>query len=159
MKKYICIIFSVIFVLSSCFIFYSCGNSKPEAKVDLSAVMSDIKKNVPLSGDMMDLNVDDLLDYYGIDSSSVASFAASQDNCGYLDEIVMIEAVDENSVDTIKSLLDDYIEYKKDEMRNYLPKQFEVLSKCSVGTNGRYVTLFISASADEMNKIFEGYIK
>lgn len=165
MKKILCSIMLIMISALLCLTFVSCSvnTDKPEENVSESFTLSDIldkiNNSVEMSGDMMTLSADDLVDYYGIESTDVASCAVSQDMCGYLDEIIMIEAADESSVANIETALNDYLEYKKEEMKSYLPEQYNVLTKCNVNVDGLYVSLFISASAGEINEIYNGYVK
>lgn len=169
MKKIISLLIAVLITASGILVLSSCDKEAKnpvelveesvKEKVDLTEILLKIDESVEMSGDMMTLTADDLIDYYGIESSDVVSCAVSQDMCGYLDEIIMIEAVDETAAANIETALNDYLEYKKEEMRTYLPEQYEVLNNCSVNVNGLFVSLFISSSADEINEIYEGYVK
>ncbi len=158
MKRIIALIISVFAVLSMA----ACGettNNNQTADASLEAIMNDIKGQISLSGDMMEISsVDKLLDYYGIDPIDVAEFQVMMNSSGVeQDEIAMIKAVDEEAADLIAEKFNTRLESKKQQMKNYLPDQYAMLEKCSVEQDGVYVYMFLSADAQAMTDIYNSY--
>lgn len=166
-------ILAVIFVLSLIFVFASC-NSETEtdnttatdndttafvevSSVSVQDIMNEIENKGYLPENPVKLTKNDLLDYYGIEPSDVKDCAVVQNPSGYQDEIIIIEAVDENAKATVKGILEDQINYKRDQMMNYDAEMFDILSDCHVITNGNYVALFISAEREAIGTIFNSY--
>ncbi|MCR5635898.1 MAG: DUF4358 domain-containing protein [Clostridiales bacterium] len=159
MKKIAAIIICLIIAVLAC----GCSNDSSTASLKsdegLKAIMQSIKDQVTLSDDMMTVSDSSkLLDYYGIDSATVKDFQVMMNSSGVeQDEIVMIEAVDEDSANTISEKLNARLEDKKNQMKNYLPDQYAMLQKCSVERKGLYVYMFLSDDAKTMESIFNSY--
>lgn len=155
MKKTISLFMMCLMVLFS-------GCSKPENLViPIDEVMTKIQTEIELPSDMMNLeSVDQLKSYYGIEKELVKDFSAVINSSGVeQDEIVIIEAVDKNAVKEIETALNKRLESKKNQMKNYLPEQYKILTECSVKTYSNYVVLFISKDVNKMNDILNTYIK
>ena len=77
-------------------------SSTTKPKLNVSTLMNEIKKQIPLS-EVIDLNIEDLSDNYGIESKDVAQFAGEITTTNTsADEIVIIEGRDSSSTDKIK---------------------------------------------------------
>ncbi len=159
MRKIAAIIICMMLAVLAC----GCSNDSSTASLNsdegLKAIMQSIKDQITLSDDMMTVSDSSkLLDYYGIDSATVKDFQVMMNSSGVeQDEIVMIEAVDEDSAKTISEKLNARLEDKKNQMKNYLPDQYAMLQKCSVEQKGLYVYMFLSDDAKTMESIFNSY--
>ena len=105
MKKLSALLLALLLVvgLAAC----SGSNSGTEGKsADLTKVMDDMKA-VLENKEMMDLGKDNLLQNYGIDPESVKQFAVYIDSTGLKgDEIILLEAKDEEAAKTVKEMID-----------------------------------------------------
>ena len=159
MRKIAAIIICAMLAVLAC----GCSNDSSTASLNseegLKAIMQSIKDQITLSDDMMTVSDSSkLLDYYGIESSMVKDFQVMMNSSGVAqDEIVMIEATDEDSAKTISEKLNARLEDKKNQMKNYLPDQYAMLQKCSVEQKGLYVYMFLSDDAKTMESIFNSY--
>ena len=118
MKKRICIALTVaLFILLA-----ACGSiaeTTETAPVSLAEVMDSFQ----LDEEMIRLEGEDLTDVYGIALEDVAQFAAAVNGSGIkADEIVLVEAVDEDAAARVKELLDERYQSKLNELENYLPR-------------------------------------
>lgn len=120
-------------------------------------IMDDIDKNGYLPDEYITLKRADLLDYFGLGADVVRDCAVIMDSSGYKDEIIILKATADFNVDSIKETLENYLEGKKEEMRDYDATQYAILEKCSVTVKDDYVALFISEHQKEINKIFDSY--
>lgn len=166
-------ILAVLTALSLICIFASCDSktvtdntTKPDNNITSSSdvktvsvmdIMNEIENKGYLPENPVKLTKNDLLDYYGIEPSDVKDCAVVQNPSGYQDEIIIIETVDENSKITVKNILEDQINYKRDQMKNYDAEMYDILSDCHVEMNGNYVALFISAEREAISTIFNSY--
>ena len=155
MKKYILPVTAVLVLLA---MLASCGKGTAE-NANIKEVYLKITESVSMPKETVELNVNDLTDYYGIKAEKVVEFAAVQDTCGYKDEIVIIKAADDASAKEIEALLNEHIEYQRDSMRNYDPSQYDILTSSEVITRGVYVAMFISAEQSTMSEIYNGFFK
>ena len=135
----------------------SCGGKTANIELNFNEIYQKISESVSMPDEIIELQGEDLLDYYGIESDKVAEYKAVQDACGYKDEIVIIKAADENSAADIGNLFTQHIDYQKDSMKNYDADQYEVLGSSKVIVNGSYAAMFISGSQDKMAEIFNSF--
>ena len=136
----------------------ACGGSQT-AEVDILQVKADIIEGLAVA-DPLDLPAERLLDLYGIESAWVKSSACFITMGGaFPDEIVMVEAVDTASADSIGQKLETRLADVKNQAQNYDAESFALLEKCKVTVKGVYVTLFISAKSAGMQEIFDSAAK
>ena len=128
-----------------------CSSSKNEPAtkdVDLSEVYTKITENSNLSES-------ELTSLYGIDMDEVKQYAGSITMVSTSsDEIIMLEATDSNAAADLKEKVDNRYEAKLNEMRDYLPDEYEKINACSVYSEGNYVAMFISDDSATMTEIF-----
>lgn len=149
MKKTIALLLVLVLALS----LVACG-SEP-VSVDIAQVKADIIGNLEIEG-AMDLPTERLLDLYGISSEWVKTSACFITMGGtFPDEIVMLEAADTASAREITQKLETRLADVKNQAQNYDAESYALLEKCKVTTSGVYVTLFISAKSEQMQKIFD----
>lgn len=158
MKRIICVAMTLMILFALC----ACGTvttnqDVKNVQVDLSQVMTEIESGVTLPENMDDITNPELLfDIYGLDQADFKSFAIKRNGTGIkCDEIVMIEAASEGTIEKIKTALENRLDDVKNQMNNYLPDEYEVASKCKVEVVGNYVILFISPDAQRMTEIFK----
>ena len=159
MKKTLSV-FTAAILLAGVALLAACGSKPAETKtLDLSGIMTEIAMKTTMPAETIDLETnEDLEDYYGLDPALISSFAIRQNASGYEDEIVMIEANDEESAHAVAAMLESHRDDNREAMRNYSPEMFELLSKTTVDIHGRYVTMFVSAEADAMKTIFSQHL-
>ena len=144
MKKLICVIALVtLLAVTLC----ACGGAaKP-----LSDVFSEIKTTYNVTDMVEFTNVDDLNRFYGIAAEDVKEYAGGINNSGVnQEEIVMILATDTDAAARIAEALNNRLKSKLNETKNYNPDQYAMLEKCSVDTDGNYVSMFLSENAESM---------
>lgn len=155
MKKITLFLVTALLILTFC----SCAENIVAPKVNLTDVMSDIEEQIKLPADMMTVsNTEMLKNYYGIEAEDVVSFEIRMNSSGVeQDEIVMIEAKDEEAAERIEEALDRRLDDKENQMKNYLPEEYQMLEKCDVEQEGVYVSMFLSDDAQKMEQIYNSY--
>ena len=158
MKKLSALLLALLLVvgLAAC----SGSNSGTEGKsADLTKVMDDMKA-VLENKEMMDLGKDNLLQNYGIDPESVKQFAVYIDSTGLKgDEIILLEAKDEEAAKTVKEMIDARYQQKEITMKSYQPEEYAMLKECKVQQNGNYISLIVSPQHEELEKIYNEAFK
>lgn len=158
MKKLSALLLALLLVvgLAAC----SGSNSGTEGKsADLTKVMDDMKA-VLENKEMMDLGKDNLLQNYGIDPESVKQFAVYIDSTGLKgDEIILLEAKDEEAAKTVKQMIDARYQQKENTMKSYQPEEYAMLKECKVQQNGNYISLIVSPQHEELEKIYNEAFK
>ena len=123
------------------------------AAADLKSVFENIKTQVELPS-MVELNDKLLMRYYGLEADICEDYAGGVDSSGIgQDEIVLMKAKDESGAEEIRTALQTRYDAKLSQQQNYNPEEAEKISKCSVETNGLYVTLIISDDAEKIKEI------
>ncbi|MBR0507819.1 MAG: DUF4358 domain-containing protein [Clostridia bacterium] len=93
----------------------------------------------------------DLLDYYGIDLSTVKSGAGYADAAGYTLEALVIEA-DGETADEIEALLSEHLESLKAQFRSYDPDALKLAENAVFERDGGVIVLIVSPDAQAMLK-------
>lgn len=128
------------------------------AKVDLAAVRTDILTQLGITDPLL-LETDALLGLYGIESSEVAQSAGFATMAGtFPDEVVMIEAADDNAVTSIQQKLQTKLDQVLVQSESYDPDNYKAAQSCSVRVNGRFVALFLSPKQADMAAIYANYV-
>lgn len=152
MKKLISIVLLIVLVLT----LSACGGKKEAKSVNLSEVLAKFS----FDGEMMALEVTDLLDLYGIAAEDVKQHAATVNTSGIdCDEVVLVEAANADAAKRVKTALDNRYQAKLNETENYLPDEFAVIKTCSVTTNGNYVAMIVAPNAADMVKVYNESFK
>ncbi|MGN0456929.1 MAG: DUF4358 domain-containing protein [Acutalibacteraceae bacterium] len=156
-KTVVILMLAVLTALSVC----ACGggnSGKTPAVADIAQAIID---KYPLSSAMNQVTGEDKIkNVYGFDAADYSEIAAYVNNSGTeQDEIVIVKATSADAVKTIKEKLQNRMTAKLNSTKNYLPEQYEMISKCEVGQNGDYVRLLISPNAADMVKIFDEQFK
>lgn len=152
MKKVIALLTAVVLCLS---IFAGCGAKD----VKLSEIMDEINTKNNLTLTQLS-SVDDLNTYYSINASDVKQFAAELDeNNNAPVEIVLVEAKDSTSADTIEKALTSRYNSIYSQYSSYSPDQLDMVKKCKVTKDGNFVTMIVASNAEDMVKLFQSKIK
>ena len=113
-----------------------------------------------LNGEMLKLEVADLMNYYGIAAEDVKQFAAAVSTTGInCDEVVMIEATGAEAAARVKTALDNRYQAKLVETENYLPDEYAIIKTCSVTQKGNYVAMIVAPNAADLVKIYDEAVK
>lgn len=144
------------------------SEEKPEAKpaeeknstaVNLEAVKNAIITIVGVT-DPLDVPTSRLSSLYGIDASLVKQSACFVTIEGaFPDEIVMIEAVNEDAASSIKSLLNNRLAEVKEQSKSYDAENYALAQQCSVDKKDLFVTMFLTPQHANMKVIYEGLVK
>ena len=134
-------------------------DSASQATVDakpLGDIFGEIKTKYEVA-DMMDFSkADDLNRFYGIEVDQVKDFAGGINKSGVdQEEIVIVLAADSKAAESIKASLENRLESKLSQTKNYNAEQYAIVEKCSVDVNDNYVSLFVSKNADAMKEDFK----
>ena len=134
-----------------------CGESKPDASAQPA-----LDKSVPLNQkvealfadakDLSPLDADDLSDAAGIEPEDYSEFVYLQDSGLGGREILVIRAADKDAAGRIVQQMENYLEMRRKETRNYLPEAYQLLAQAKVETKGLTVALISGPSAAEETK-------
>ena len=150
MKKLISLMLVFALVLSMA----ACGGKAEEAvSVDVTALYESYSQYMP---DMFYPDVDTMMNFLGISTEDCAQYMVAICAEGMRsDEVWLIEAKDEASLENLRQLAQTRIESKLEETVTYAPDQYVVVEKAELLVNGLYLALLISPNVNELKAGFE----
>lgn len=127
--------------------------------VSLEAIKNTIITIVGVA-DPLDVPTSRLSSLYGIEPSLVKQSACFVTIEGaFPDEIVMIEAVNEEAAVSIKSLLNNRLAEVKEQSKSYDAENYALAQQCSVEKKGLFVSMFLTPQHANMKVIYDGLVK
>ena len=152
MKK----ILAVILLLVLALMLTSCGNKTEEKKEETpsqapaaaaqtlqeraDAVLSD-------AADLAPFTAEELQDMTGIAPEDCADFVFLQGNGMDGREILVIRAKDDAAANRVAKQLEEYLERRKEEHRDYAPDAYKLLSEASVARKGLLLAVVSGSDA------------
>ena len=134
----------------------ACGG-KSQADLDVKEVMGALLEKAPIESSV-ELTQDDMLNFYGIRSEDMDSFAASLAADGITaKEVVLVKAASEDSAREVETKLQNRLDARRNEFNNYLPDQYAIVEKSEVKRDGVYVRLIISPQQEELVELYNSY--
>lgn len=150
MKKALSLVLSLLLVLSLA----ACGEKKEEAvSIDVNALYESYSEYMP---DMFYPDEATMMNFLGISVEDCAQYKVAVCAEGMrADEVWLIEAKDEVSLETLRELAEFRIESKLEETVTYAPDQYVVVEKAELLINGKYLALLISPDVEALKEGFE----
>lgn len=104
------------------------------------------------------LDTNALLNLYGIHEEDVAQSASYVTMSGtFPDEIILVEAVDEDAAERIAASLETRLNEVMIQSETYDPDNYKAAQACKVETNGLYISLILSPNQASLTEIYQGY--
>ena len=137
----------------------ACTSAAPAAVVNPAEAYAAISAGVEMP-EMMEIPSAIVLDYFGIQSAdySDAVFYICADSL-LADEVVIVNAVDDDAAKRIKEKLDVRLNQKMVSAQGYSPEQYEIIRKCEVRVDGKTIAMLVSPDVENMTKIYEEQLK
>jgi len=105
--------------------------------------------------EMMELDADQLLDFYGIKAEYVKkAVVVVCKNSLRVDEIWVIEAADSAAAQEVEKKAKDRIAYRDEETVSYSPEQNAVVKKAQILRQGNYIALIVSPDVEALAQAF-----
>ena len=148
MKKYIALLLAVLMLcLAGCG-----GKDQTKNVIDVQAVYDSMADVLP---EMLPMDEAMMLNFCGIKAEQCKQVVVAVCSDGLrADEVWLIEAVDEGTLEELKNLADGRLTRKGEESITYSPEQYEVVKKAEVITAGNYLAVLVSPDVDALVKIF-----
>ena len=147
---------AVILLLAMALMLTACGNKTEEKKEETpsqasaAAAQTLQERADALLSDAADLapfTAEELQDMTGIAPEDCADFVFLQGNGMDGREILVIRAKDEAAADRVAKQLDEYLERRKEEHRDYAPDAYKLLSEASVARKGLLLAVVSGSDA------------
>ena len=153
MKKSILILLLILTALlaAGC----ASGGTGAAAKPALDKTVPLAQKVEAIAADAKDLSpldADDLSDALGIEPEDYSEFVYLQDNGLGGREILVIRAANQDAAARVAKQMENYLEMRRKETRNYLPEAYQLLAQAKVETKGLTAALISGAGAAEETK-------
>lgn len=131
------------------------ATSEKPTTVDLADLKASMTEKFGAT-DFIDIASDMLLNLYGIAAEDIADSACytTMDSV-FPQEVIMIKATNEDAKERIVVALEKRIDEVKEQSKNYDAENYALAQKCTVGTEGMYVTMFLSPHYDTMTEMFQ----
>ncbi|OPA73970.1 hypothetical protein BVG16_26380 [Paenibacillus selenitireducens] len=158
MKKWILIMMAMMLVVVA-----GCGSKKVEvANIQTADLLVKMQEagGFPPAGEGFDivnlkenadiaskLNIDQSLLAEGIYMKALINIRA--------DEIIVLKAMDEKDIATLKKALEDEAAAQQKMWENYLPQELDKVKKHIIKQVGPYLTLIIAEKAEDVEKAFD----
>ncbi|MDR1253854.1 MAG: DUF4358 domain-containing protein [Oscillospiraceae bacterium] len=144
----------IYFLLIICCICSLEACKAPSKIPNLKELMVEIEQQVAMKN-MMDLNADELEEICYIEKLWVRQFAAKISNTGInSDEIIFVEAIDEEAVKKIFEAIEKRYLEKRNQAAGYLPEELALIEKAKKESKGKFVSFIVSADVEKINKIY-----
>lgn len=129
------------------------GGSTPVV-LDVQAVYEKMTNAAQLP-EMLELDADQLLDFYGIKAEHVKkAVVVVCKNSLRVDEIWVIEAADSAAAQEVEKKAKDRIAYRDEETVSYSPEQNAVVKKAQILQQGNYIALIVSPDVEALAQAF-----
>lgn len=152
----------IVSALALCLSMAACGGdtAKEDAASDVKAVeLSTVRENIIEQLDVSEpflLETEALMDLYGISNDTVAQSASFVTMSGtFPHEVILIEAVDENAVETIKARLQTRLDEVMIQSQTYDAENYALAQECEVTVDGLYLSLILSPDHGEIAAIYQ----
>lgn len=148
MKKLFALMMTALMLLG----LVACGGSDNSGddvqSADLGALYESMGETLP---DMMLMDVDSMMNYYGVDASlcKQAVMAICADGLR-ADEVWLFEATDADALAELKAKAESRLTAKEDETIDYTPDQYEVVKEAELYTAGNYLVFLVSPEVDTL---------
>ncbi|MCM1118226.1 MAG: DUF4358 domain-containing protein [bacterium] len=126
----------------------------PTAK-SINELYQEIEQSVSLNSPQC-MDADFILNYYGIDVTSLEEYVFSiSEDAASAETVVIMKVKDSGDLEEYAECLQTVVDDKKSEMQDYIPEQFAIVDKSRVKTRDSYIWLVISENADEITNVIE----
>ncbi|MBQ3005130.1 MAG: DUF4358 domain-containing protein [Clostridia bacterium] len=152
MKKFTAILMAALMLIS----FASCTKSptNTNVNVDLDAIKAELIEETGVT-EPIEIGREEFYSLYGIEADKVkhsASYLVSTEI--FPDEIMMVEASDDDAAKLIAEKLQLHLEDLKSQATDYDAKGLAIAEATQVHINGRYVAMFFSQQRETMEEIY-----
>lgn len=134
--------------------------SDAQGESELKTIYERVKQEVTLPDNMSDFTAARVKRVFGITEDEMTDFAGAVCTDGITqDQIIYVKAKDEDSAKAIAEKLQNNWQATYNVIKNYDPDQMTIIENAKVETNGLYVSLVMTAEADQVKSIFNEALK
>lgn len=150
----ILIIIAIIAIATGVYFFVTQKNK--EVNIDLQQLNTTISEKAPFNEmSTTDITTETLTALYEIDAQDIEEVIGKMPLINVQASMYLVIKAKENSIDTVKSKVDQYALAQEEMWARYLPDQYELVMQRKTGVKGNYVYLFISENAPELEALIK----
>lgn len=127
------------------------GETAPKAASTADQPLRELVDSVMNAEGLVSMPKSDLEDVIGIDPADFREAVYLQDDGMGGREVLVLRAADKDAAARIAELLEDYLEQRRKETRNYLPEAYKLLEAARVETKNLTVALISGEKASEQS--------
>ncbi len=135
-----------------------CGNSATTTEIDVTATVEAMVDATSLTAELIPMtgsNVEELL-YTAYDGEAVSEYVVYANASGSTaEEIAIFKAVDNDSAQTVKSMVETRVADQLNTFRDYNPNEITKLESPYIAVEGNYVVLVIAEDTSPAAKAFD----
>lgn len=151
MKRYRLYISTITILLVVIAMLSGCGKEKVQSITKESAIKlsSDLLESGKFDSKLSEVNLDVAANLYKINSDKIKVLQAYMGDGASAEEIVVLEG----DYESIKKLVETYLDEKEDTYSSYLPLEAEKINNAVCKQFGNYTIVCISADSESAEKI------
>ena len=148
MKKFALLLLAAVLLFS----LTACGG-ETKAPSTADKPLKELVTGIVSTEGLVSLPKTDLEDIIGIDPADFKEAVYMQDEGMGGREVLVLRSADKDAAGRIASLLENYLENRRKETRNYAPEAYKLLSETSVQRKNNTVALVVHEKAADITKL------
>ena len=157
MKKSRKIIAIVCVMIAGMILMAGCGGEEKDggdkAKIDAGALAAKLVADVAFEDQLTKADDDTALMLYGLNADQVVSSVVYVGTGATAEEVAVFEGTDEDSAKAIKELADSRVKSQLEDYKDYKPEEVPKLENAILETKGNYVILCVSGDNETANAV------
>lgn len=134
----------------------ACGG-ETTVSIDEEKLAAELQAAVDFKDDMSEVEVSVFYALYNLSEDDVAQAVMISSTGATAEEITVIEAASQNSLETVKKAVEERIQFQRDSFENYVPEELSKLSDPVIAVIGNDVILCVSDDNEKAREVIEGY--
>lgn len=134
----------------------ACGGGTA-VSVDGEKLAAELQAAVDFKDDMSEVETSVFYALYNLSEDDVTQAVMIGSTGATAEEIAVIEAASQDSLETVKKAVQERIEFQRDGFENYVPEELSKLSNPVVEVIGNNVIVCISDDNEKAREVIEGY--
>lgn len=120
------------------------------SEYDVAGIAETVLNGVTFHDTLNDINYRVLLGNYGLDESKIANAVGYAGSGATAEEIAVFEVTDISYAAEVEELAKEYIENRKENFRNYIPKEMPKLNRPFVFRDGKVIVVCIADNYEDI---------
>ncbi len=153
MKKFTCVFFAVLFIISAA----ACSKGEQKSEPDIQSIADElissdvfIEKLEPIDGDLGEV-------LYEIDPDDVSEALFYFSSGATAEELSLFKAADKDAAERIAAALERRVELQSNSFASYIPSEVPKLESADIRVFGSTVILCVSSDSETASELLDKY--